>query len=142
MYALSMDGDRKPVELVHKNFSARGGRFSPDGKFLAYSSNESGRFEVWVAPLALPAPISKPVQITKTGGLGGIAWRDDGKELYFMAFPGIGEAAVDITTSPDVQAGTPRMIVRPQGGVSSPGQLSSVASGDGERFVFIPQGGK
>jgi hypothetical protein len=142
MYALSVDGDRKPVELVNAKFSARGGRFSPDGKFLAYSSNESGRFEVWVAPLALPSAISKPVQITKTGGLGGIAWRNDGKELYYMAFPGVAEMALDITTAPEVQAGTPHLIIRPQGGVSSPGQLSSVASGDGEKFVFIPQGAR
>jgi hypothetical protein len=59
-----------------------------------------------------------------------------------MAFPGVGEAAVDIATSPEVKAGEPRMLVRPSGGVSSPGQLSSVASGDGERFVFIPQGAR
>ncbi len=40
------------------------------------------------------------------------------------------------------QAGTPHLIIRPQGGVSSPGQLSSVASADGEKFVFIPLGAR
>ena len=66
----------------------------------------------------------------------------DGKELYFMAFPGVAEMALDISTAPEVQTGTPHLIIRPQGGVSSPGQLSSVATADGEKFMFIPQGAR
>jgi hypothetical protein len=139
MYALPVNGDRKPIELVNDKFSARGGRFSPDGKFIAYSSNESGRFEVYVAPVHLPSPLANPIQVSKNGGLGGIAWRQDGKELYYMAFPGVAEMGVDITTSPDFHSGTPRLLVQPQGGVSSPAQLSNVATPDGERFVFLPQ---
>ena len=45
-YALPLNGDRQAVRL----FSGRGGLFSPDGRFIAYSSDESGRFELYVAP--------------------------------------------------------------------------------------------
>src|SRR5262249_30182057 len=100
------------------------------------------RFEVYVAPLNLPSPISKPFQVSTNGGLGGISWRQDGKELYFMAFPGVAEMAVEITTAPEFRVGTPRLLVRPAGGVASPAQLSNVASPDGERFVFLPQAGR
>src|SRR5262249_53044391 len=51
MYALPVNGDRKPIALVTDKSSARGGRFSPDGRYIAYSSNASGRFEMYVAPL-------------------------------------------------------------------------------------------
>jgi hypothetical protein len=138
MYALPVNGDRKPIGLVNDKIAARGGRFSPDGRFIAYSSNESGRFELYVAELKLPSPIAKPLQISKDGALGGIFWRQDAKELYFMAFPGFAEMVVDVTAGAEFQAGAPRLLFRPQG-VTSPAQLSNIASRDAERFIFLPQ---
>ena len=136
IYALPVEGDRKPTVLV-KEAGARGGRFSPDGRYLAYSSNPSGTFAVYVAPLKGTA--GKPLQVSKEPALGGIVWRGDGKELFFMGLAGLapnGVLAVDVTLGPELQAGIPRTLFRPTG-VNSPAQLSSIASRDGEHFVFL-----
>ncbi len=135
VYELPLDGDRKPITLFSGS-GARGGRFSPDGRYVAYSSNQSGRFEVYLAPVKNPG---QKQQVSKDGALGGIFWREDGKELYFMALVGFaptGVMAVDLTPGPELQAGIPRLLFPPTG-VNSPAQLSSIATRDGERFVFL-----
>jgi Tol biopolymer transport system component len=140
MYALPLNGDRKPVPLTSTKGAARGGRVSPDGRFIAYNSNESGRYEVYVAAFDPRAEISKPVQISKDGALGGIFWRQDGKELLYVNLSGLvvtGMSAVDITTGTEIRAGEPRSVFRPQG-INSPAQLSNIATPDAQRFVFLP----
>ena len=140
MYALPLNGDGKPVALTSAKSGARGGRISPDGRFIAYNSNESGRYEVYVAAFDPRAEITKPVQITNQGALGGIFWRQDGKELLYVNLSGLvvtGMSAVDITTGPEIRAGEPRSVFRPQG-INSPAQLSNIATGDAQRFVFLP----
>jgi Tol biopolymer transport system component len=136
IYALPVEGDRNPVELV-REAGARGGRFSPDGLYLAYSSNQSGASATYV--MQLKNPIGKPTRVSKDPALGGIVWRGDGKELYFMGLAGLapnGVLAVDLTLGPELQAGIPRTLFRPIG-LNSPAQLSSIASRDGERFVLL-----
>jgi hypothetical protein len=133
-YQLPLNGDRKPTELFSGKYSVRAGRFSPDGRYLAFSSNESGRFETYVGALASSG--AKPVRISTDGALGAIAWRQDGKELYYMTLPGFAVMAVDVSTSPEFQAGTPKVLFRKA--IAGPGQLSSVASADGQQFVFLP----
>ena len=76
-----MDGDRKPFPVVQTNFDERDGQFSPDGKWIAYQSNESGRFEIYVQPF--PGPGGK-LQISTNGGAQ-VRWRRDGKELFYIA---------------------------------------------------------
>ena len=134
IYALPVDGDRKPVRLVS---GARGGRFSPDARYLAYSSNQSGRFEAYIASLDNPG--QKPLQVSKDAALGGIFWRQDSKELYFFNLVGLVPSALmaaDITMGPEPQAGIPRTLF-PLAGVNSPAQVSNIATRDGERFVIL-----
>jgi Tol biopolymer transport system component len=133
-------GERKPRELFREAQTQRAGRFSPDGRFLAYSSNRSGRFEAYVGQFQPSSPAARPVQISKDanlGALGAISWRQDGKELYYLTLPGFAVMAVDVATSPEFQAGPAKMLFRVPGGVTGPGQLSNVASQDGQRFVFL-----
>jgi hypothetical protein len=73
-----------------------GGEFSPDGRWLAYESNESGRFEVYVQPF--PEAGGK-MQISIAGGTQ-LRWRPDGKELYYVA-PDARLMAVPVAASPD-----------------------------------------
>ena len=54
LVALPMTGDRKPIVVVSTPFEERGGQFSPDGRWMAYQSNESGRFEIYVQPFPGP----------------------------------------------------------------------------------------
>jgi len=79
--ALPITGDRKPIVVVSTPFEERGGQFSPDGRWVAYQSNESGRFEIYVQPF--PAPGDK-WQVSIAGGTDP-RWRPDGKELFFLA---------------------------------------------------------
>jgi eukaryotic-like serine/threonine-protein kinase len=80
LWALPMRGDRKPIPVVNSPFYEGNGEFSPDGRWVAYHSNESGRFEIYVVPF--PAGGGK-WQIS-TGGISP-RWRRDGKELFFIA---------------------------------------------------------
>jgi serine/threonine protein kinase len=76
--------DAKPFPYLATPFFENSARFSPDGKWLAYTSNESGRFEVYVRPFAgVPAPPEGKIQISNGGGDFPV-WNPDGKELYFM----------------------------------------------------------
>jgi Tol biopolymer transport system component/mono/diheme cytochrome c family protein len=134
IYALPVVGDRKPVLLVR---GARGGRFSPDAHYLAYSSNQSGRFETYMA--SLDNPSQKPLQVSKDASLGGVFWRQDSKELFFFNLVGLVPSALlaaDITVGPEPQAGVPRTLF-PLAGVGSPAQVSNIATRDGQRFVIL-----
>ncbi len=78
---IPLGGDHTPRELTQTKHDEGNGRFSPDGKWIAYDSNESGQYEVYVA--AFPGPGSK-IQVSTTGGTEP-RWRADGKELYYFA---------------------------------------------------------
>jgi hypothetical protein len=79
--ALPLTGDRKPFSVVQTSFEEFGGQFSPDERWLAYASNESGRFEIYVRPF--PGPRAK-WQVSTAGGTQP-RWRRDGKELFYVA---------------------------------------------------------
>jgi Tol biopolymer transport system component len=146
MFVVPVTGDRKPIDLNKEAFPGRGGRVSPDSRFLAFSSNQSGRFQVIVSPFdpataatSGAAPGSARSQISTEGGFGGIVWRRDGKELFYLSFvPQKPQSlmAVDITTTPAFQAQTPRPLFELPAPVGPPAQLGAVGSPDGQRFVF------
>ena len=79
-----MDGNRKPFPVIQTDFDERDGQFSPDGKWIAYESNESGRFEIYVQPF--PGPGGK-WQMSTNGGAQ-VRWRPDGKELFYIGLDG------------------------------------------------------
>jgi serine/threonine protein kinase/Tol biopolymer transport system component len=81
VWALPLEGDRKPVPIVHHgaNSFANAGRLSPDGRWLAYSSNESGQAEVYVVPFGGG---QGKWQVSQNGG-DRPTWGKDGKSLYY-----------------------------------------------------------
>jgi dipeptidyl aminopeptidase/acylaminoacyl peptidase len=81
LWALPLTGERKPFPVVQTASTERCGQFSPDGQWVAYDSNESGHFEVFVQ--SFPRPGEK-WQIS-TGGGAWPRWRRDGRELYYVA---------------------------------------------------------
>lgn len=96
LWALPLTGDRKPTAVSNTLFEERSGRFSPDGGWVAYQSNKTGRFEIYVQPFpgpGVPSPVS-------TAGGTDPRWQPDGKELYFIAPDG-----KLMTTSVRIQAG-------------------------------------
>jgi len=84
LWALPLDGDKRPFPVVRTRFVEPYGQFSPDGRRVAYQSNESGRAEVYVQPF--PGPGAK-IQISTNGGTQ-MRWRRDGKELFYLALDG------------------------------------------------------
>jgi Tol biopolymer transport system component len=81
IWVLPLSGDRKPFPFIESPFLNSGSQFSPDGRWLAYNSNESGQWEVYVVPF--PGPGNR-VRISTAGGR--LArWRRDGKEIFYLA---------------------------------------------------------
>ena len=126
--------DRKPVPLVNTTFGEAQGSFSPDTRWFAYISNESGRFEVYVQPFTPPGLGSAPAvgkwQISQDGGTRP-KWREDEKELIFRA-PNGSPMAVEITTSPLFQAGIPKPLF-----ALPPNAGAWDVTADGERFLAV-----
>jgi hypothetical protein len=142
MFLLPVAGDRVPVALGDGEFFGRGGRFSPDGRLLAFGSNQSGRFQIYVKELgaaanpAAPPPAAR-VQVSVDGGLGGIFWRRDGKELFYLSLPpGQAMMAVDVQSEAPLRFGAPRLIFKIPNPIGAPAQLSNISTPDGQRVVF------
>jgi Tol biopolymer transport system component len=90
LYILPLAGDRKPVPFLVTPADETEGAFSPDGKWIAYSSDESGRRDVYVrdfAPDRVPASGSVKVPISTTGGYKP-RWHPNGRELFYLALDG------------------------------------------------------
>ena len=104
--------ERKEIDWLREDYDVVQGRFSPDNRFIAFLSNEADveRLQVYVRPFdpnKPDAPAAGPaVQVSKDGAIGMIFWRQDGKEMYFMNRDWE-VMAVDVTTTPTFQAGTP-----------------------------------
>ena len=81
LWMLPLDGDRRPSPVLTTPAEERDGRLSPDGRWLAYASNESGRFEVYVQTFP---PSGPKWQISRDGG-GQPQWRGDGNELFYLS---------------------------------------------------------
>jgi len=80
IWALPLDGARKPFEVVKTEFNERMGQFSPDGKWLAYQSDKTGRFEIYVRPF--PGP-GDDVPVSSNGGTQ-VRWNPRGGELFYL----------------------------------------------------------
>jgi len=110
IWVLPLNGDRKPVPFLITEFNERQARFSPDGHFVAYTSNESGHDEVYVRSFSMSAAGTAVEASGKwliSNGFGVEPhWRGDGRELYYRS-PGAGIRAVEIATNPAFRAGNP-----------------------------------
>jgi serine/threonine protein kinase len=137
LWALPMDGARplKPFVVLDSQFNEGGGRFSPDGKWLAYNSNETGVSQIYAR--AFPPPESaagEKWQISQSGGLT-MRWRGDGRELYWVTSDGTIWAA-NIQTGPgELQSGTPRELFTAPIYTATAGCFD--VSPDGQRFLVL-----
>jgi serine/threonine protein kinase/Tol biopolymer transport system component len=130
---LPLQGDPKPVPFVNTEFEERDPHFSPDGRWVAYISNESGAYEVYVRSFSMNSKGTAVApggrwQVSNGGG-SAPRWRGDGRELYYRSQDGRA-MAVNIATDPAFRAGKPQ----PLGFVFN--GLWDCAS-DGERFLVM-----
>ncbi len=131
-------GDHKVEQFLATPFNEGAAQFSPDGRWLAYVSNESGRFEIYVQPY--PGPGGK-LQISTDGG-GEPLWNPNGRELFYRS--GNKMMAVEITTQPSFSAGNPKVLFAGQY-QSSPSPVPNAnydVSPDGQRFLMLKPGGQ
>jgi Tol biopolymer transport system component len=130
---LPLEGERKPQTFLRTPFNESTPMVSPDGRWLAYTSNESGRYEIYVQPF--PAPGEK-VQISSSGGFDPV-WARTGRELFFRT--GNKMMAVPFQTGARFVAGKPAELF--EGPYRT--QFAPVPSGsydvtpDGQRFLMI-----
>ncbi|OGD21102.1 MAG: hypothetical protein A2W03_00870 [Candidatus Aminicenantes bacterium RBG_16_63_16] len=106
IWVLPLGGDRRPISFVKTPFNEFGPEFSPDGRFLAYVSNESGRYEVYARPFLGPGPKR---QVSVGGGTSPV-WSRSGGELFYRN--GGAVMAASITTRPEFSSAAPRILFR------------------------------
>ena len=127
---LPLFGDRKPFPFLPTNFEKDSAQFSPDGRWIAYCSDESGKFEIYVAPF--PGPGGK-WQVSTNGGLFP-TWRRDGTELFYLALDNTTFMAAEIKTKGSTfEVHTIRPLFKSQ--VRTLGGNAYDVSSDGLRFL-------
>jgi hypothetical protein len=138
---LSLEGDQKPRPLLQTPFIEGYADLSPDGRWVAYASNQSGRVEVYVQPF--PGPGARQ-QISVDGGTAP-AWSRDGREIFYITAVSVGGQAaltkmmvVPVQLKPAFTAGTPRMLFEGRYGVTADIRGYDVAP-DGRRFLMVQQ---
>jgi len=110
LFALPLTGDRKPFPVVQTSFDESEGQFSPDVRWLTYTSNESGRQEIYVQPF--PGPGEK-VQVSSAGGAHP-RWRRDGREVFYVAPDGsLMAASVNARPGTKVDVAAPAKLFAP-----------------------------
>jgi len=147
LYVLPMEGpdhtSGKPVRLLGTKFNEAYGSFSPDGLWIAYACDESGRWEVYVRPFLAAGPSGPSLgeakwQVSKEGfgaaaGAGQLApkWRRDGQEIIFRGLNG-SPVAVAVSTQKGVfNPGVPKQMF------DAPANLSWDVTADGKRFLMV-----
>ena len=130
----SMEGDHTKKLLLHEKQREADPQISPDGRWMAYSSDESGRYEVYVRPF--PEVNGGRWQVSTNGGLWPL-WSHDGRELFYRSQDAFMQ--VSVKTEPAFSLETPKVLFQ--------GAYSYVASGrmignwdispDGRRFLLL-----
>ncbi|MGH9399987.1 MAG: protein kinase domain-containing protein [Thermoanaerobaculia bacterium] len=128
---LSLSGERKLTPFFKRGTNSGDARFSPDSRWLAYSSEESGRNEVYVAPF--PGPGGK-WQISTAGGTAP-RWRRDGKELFYLSADFKLMAVALRASGETLEPGSPEVLFEPH-----PRAVSFDAAADGQRFLIVSAG--
>ncbi len=129
LWTLSMSGDRTPKVFVSSKQSELNGTFSPDGRWVAYQSNASNRYEIVVRPF----PNKDPARTISRDGGRYPRWRGDGKELFFVSPAGT-MMAVGFDATNGVSQGVPQPLFPTQirGGDNRPYAVDKL----GQRFLL------
>ena len=142
LWLVPLEGDRKPLPFLNTEFNELDGRFSPDMRWIAYVSDESGSSEVYVRPFVQGARGQASEKggkwLVSKGGGTGPRWRGDGKELYYRDLKGT-VMAIDVDADLEFHAGIPKPLFQvPLVGAAITWGWDVVA--DGSRFLLnVPE---
>ncbi len=129
IWVMSMEGDRTPEPFLQTNFNEFLPMFSPNGRWISYQSDESGRYEVYIRPF----PGAEGKRQVSIGGGSNPVWNPNGKELFYRN--GDKMMVVDIETEGELALGTPQILFE------RPSFLEEYdVTPDGQRFVMIEEG--
>ncbi len=141
LWVRPMTGNQKPWVFLKSTFNEAGGQFSPDGRFVAFESDESGRNEIYIRPFAPPGEAANPArgqwQISTAGGIQP-RWSPDGREVYYLDPQGRLMAASITVTGATVAPGAPVLLFATKifgGGVESVQAFQYSVARDG-RFLI------
>jgi hypothetical protein len=127
-----MFGDRKPRAFLQTPFNEMQGHLSPDGRWMAYTSDESGSLEVYVRPF----PAGPEKWSISTNGGSDPTWRRDGKELFYLG-PDRKLMSVPVRAAQTFEAGVPTPLFETRVGSLNPDFRNQYAvSSDGNRFLI------
>jgi Tol biopolymer transport system component len=131
LWAVPVSGDGPPRPVVESAGAVDEARFSPDGRWVAYNGDETGRMEVFVVPYP---PTGERWQVSTAGGVQPL-WRGDGRELFYLDLHGA-LMSVDVDATRTFSAGTPRVLFRT--GLENPSHMIEDygVTADGQRFLF------
>jgi Tol biopolymer transport system component len=129
-WVLPLDDEGKPIPVLHSKFNESQGQFSPDGKWIAYVSDESGAPQVYVQSF----PIVTGQWQVSSGGGSQPRWRHDGKELFYLA-PDRKLMTVNVRTGQSFDNDTPQVLFETSLPFEAQRQSYSV-SPDGQRFLL------
>jgi Tol biopolymer transport system component len=129
VWILPLSGDRKPFAFAETPFIEASAVFSPDGRWIAYTSNEGGQLDVYVQ--SFPGPGTKS-QVSRNGGSHPV-WRPDGRELFYLGPDGT-MMSVPIGHGRSFDAGLPQALFRANVWTLTRNQVYAVTK-DGQRFL-------
>jgi len=134
IWALPLVGDRKPFPVVRTRFDEKDAVFSPDGRFLAYLSDESGRAELYVLPFGRSGD---RVQVSRAGVARQMPrWRRDGKEIVYVSADKT-LTAVPVRLGASLELGPPERLFQ----IESRAWVAFDAAADGQRYLVNPSQG-
>jgi len=133
LWVLPLVGERKPFVFVEGGYGALSAQFSPNGRYVAYASNETGRLEAYVQ--TFPKQTGK-WEVSTSGGAEPM-WRRDGKELFYLAPDDKLMVVAVSTASGAFQAGIPKELFQAQLMPIAYWRNFYVASPDGQRFLML-----
>ena len=140
-WMLPLDGDRKPQPAIRSKFDEGSAKVSPDGRWIAYSSTESGAPEIYVQQFP---GLGGKIQISNKGGVDPV-WRRMGGELYYRGFDGEMMVVSVATGGSEFRASAPRLLWKGEyssgtgASCGMPGPTSSAydVTADGQRFLMV-----
>ena len=137
LWAVPVQGDRVPQQITSTPYDERDGQFSPDGQSVAFESNESGPWEIYVQ--SFPRPGAK-VRISTNGGRQ-VRWRRDGAELFYVALDGMLMSVPVDPAAGRAGFGTPVPLFETRlAPTLAIGRQQYVVTADGQRFLMLTAG--
>ncbi len=138
LYSMTLDDERRIEPLIVTEFGGRNAEISPDGQWIAYHSDVSGRFEVYVQPF--PDVANGRWQVSTNGGTWPL-WSPDGRELFYMMTDGVMGVSVETSgNASGFQPGPAQLVIsgtyfgtQGTGGANRTYDISP----DGRRFLML-----